>query len=189
MYIAEAIILPTIVNGHLNNGDVEITTEDIFDYNVRTIILRKKGVFYESGDIHRFYVKLEENVEYIARMKITAIYGGFFSITIRGVFTHTTTSENIISSVTKYALEAIYTSDTTGNRYVELIYNFSASPERTEYTLYFNKTGFAGWWWIILSGIGALAILAFIFTFMVIGLISVAKRKKKGKKRRIKKKK
>lgn len=185
--VVEAIILPVIVNGQINDGDIEITTEDIYDYKVRSVILYKKGLLYAGGDIHRFYVALEEGVEYIARIKITSEYGGTYLIRIMGLFTQSSYSEGFSDKLTKHVLETVYTSDTTMDRYVEIIYTPPFLPENPEYTLYFNKTGFAGWWWIILSGIGTLAVLIVVFTFMVIGMASVAKRKK-GKKRKKKKK-
>jgi len=182
--VVEAIILPVIVYGQINDGDIEITTEDIYDYKVRSVILYKKGLLYAGGDIHRFYVALEEGVEYIARIKITAEYGGTYLIRIMGLFTQSSYSEGFSDKLTKHVLETVYTSDTTMDRYVEIIYTPPFLPENPEYTLYFNKTGFAGWWWIILSGIGALAVLIFLFTFAIIGMISVSKRKKKKRKRK-----
>ena len=162
----------------------DITTEDIYDYKVRSVILYKKGLLYAGGDIHRFYVALEEDVEYIARIKITAEYGGTYLIRIMGLFTQSSYSEGFSDKLTKHVLETVYTSDTTMDRYVEIIYTPASPTERPVYTLYFNKTGFAGWWWIALSGIGVLAVLIFMFTFMTIGLITVSKRKKKKKKRK-----
>ena len=182
--VVEAIILPILVNGQLKEGDIEITTDDLIDFKVRPVILYKKGLLYEGGDQHRYYVSLKQDVEYIARMKITAEYGGTFLIRIMGLFTSSAYSEGFTVPLSNHVLETVYTSDTTMDRYVEIIYTPVSPTERPVYTLYFNKTGFAGWWWIILSGIGTLTVLIVIFTFMVIGMISVSKRKKKKKKRK-----
>ncbi len=142
----EAIFLPIIVEGQINNGDIEITTEDLYDFNIRSVILYKKGLLYEGGDIHRFYVSLKQDVEYIARIKITAEYGGTYQISIFGLFTHSSSSEGFTGPLTNYVLETVYTSDVTMDRFVEIIYTPPFLPERPVYTLYFNKTGFAGWW-------------------------------------------
>jgi len=61
-------------------------------------------------------------------------------------------------------------------------YVFFASTQKPTYTLYVNRAGFAGLWWIILSGIGIVAILAVLFTFAIIGMISVAKKRQKKRK-------
>jgi len=183
--VVEAIILPILVNGQLKEGDIEITTDDLIDFNVRPVILYKKGLLYELGDQHRYYVSLKQDVEYIARIKITAEYGGTYLIRIMGLFTQSSYSEGFSDKLTMHVLETVYTSDTTMDRYVEIIYTPASLSEQPVYTLYFNKTGFAGWWWIILSGIGMLTVLIVIFTFMVFGMISFSKRKKKkGKKKR-----
>ncbi len=51
----------------------------------------------------------------------------------------------------------------------------------TKYTLYANRSGFAGIWWMILSGLGVLVILIIIFALLF------SKKKKKPKKRKRKK--
>ena len=51
----------------------------------------------------------------------------------------------------------------------------------SKYTLYANRSGFAGIWWMILSGLGVLVILIIIFALLF------SKKKKKPKKRKRKK--
>lgn len=187
--ISEIIFLPIIVEGQRNSEDIELTTEVINDLNVRKVILRKKGIFSDVGDTHWFKVALKQDVEYVARMKFTAALGGTFIISLTGVSTNTVNFETIGTPVTNYLLEAIYVADGTTTGTLQITYSTpSIHQEFPTYTLYFNKTGFAGWWWIALSGIGTLAVLIFIFTFMIIGMMSVSKRKKtKGKKKKRKK--
>ena len=50
----------------------------------------------------------------------------------------------------------------------------------TNYTLYANRSGFAGIWWMILSGLGAVLVLIFI----IVILSSVFKKKPKKRKRK-----
>jgi hypothetical protein len=183
--IGELIVLPIIIDGQRNSEDSELNTEVINDLYVRKVFLRKKGIFSDVGDTHWFQVALKQDVEYVARMKFTAALGGTFIISLTGVLTNTVNFEVLSNPVTNYLLEAIYIADGTTTGVLQITYSTPAiHQEFPTYTLYFNKTGFAGWWWIALSGIGALAVLAFIFTFMIIGMISVSKRKKKGKRRR-----
>lgn len=180
----EAIFLPIIANGQINNGNTEFTPETILDLKVRSVILRKKGIFSEIGDAHWFHVALKQDVEYIARIKITAAYGGTFFIILRGVSTLSSYSEIFSSPITNHVFEVVYTADGTTTGDLDILYSTLTPLENPTYTLYFNKTGFAGWWWIALSGIGTLMILVFMFTFMIIGLISVSKRKKKKRRKK-----
>ncbi len=175
---------PSIVDGQINNGDLECTTELINDLKVRSIILNKKGIFYQLGDAHWFKVSLKQDVEYKARIKFTEVYGGTFWILLHGVTTSESDIITLVSSETNYVLEVVYVADGTTTGEIQLGYSASAMPENPTYTLYFNKTGFAGWWWIALSGLGTLAVLIVVFSFMIIGMISVTRRKKKGKKRK-----
>ena len=183
----EAIFLPIIANGQINNGNTEFTPETILDLKVRSVILRKKGIFSEIGDAHWFHVALKQDVGYIARIKITAAYGGTFLILLRGVSTLSSYNEIFSSPITNQVLEVVYTADGTTTGDLDILYSTSTPLENPTYTLYFNKTGFAGWWWIALSGIGVLLVLIVNFTFMVIGMTSIAKRKK-GTKRKKKRK-
>ena len=128
---------------------------------------------------------MKQDVEYIARMKVTAAYGGTFYIILWGVSTNANYFNTYSSPITNEVLEIVYTADGTITGQLEIIYSTPIlNQEFPTYTLYFNKSGFAGWWWIALSGIGALAVLIFIFTFMIIGLISVSKKKKKSRNRK-----
>ncbi|MBK5114564.1 MAG: hypothetical protein KGD59_11525 [Candidatus Heimdallarchaeota archaeon] len=53
----------------------------------------------------------------------------------------------------------------------------------TNYTLYANRSGFAGYWWMILIGLGAVLVLV----LLIVVLSSVLRKKKKPKKRKRKK--
>jgi len=183
--ISEIIFLPLIVDGQRNSGDIEITTESINDLNVRKKILRKKGIFFDVGDSHWFKIDLKQGVEYVARMKITAAYGGQFFIALYGVSTSEFYNEIFSTPITNYMIETIYIADGTTTGTLQVFYSTAVlNQEFPTYTLYFNKTGFAGWWWIILLGIGILAIVAFLFTFAIIGIKSVSKRKKTKRKKK-----
>jgi len=51
----------------------------------------------------------------------------------------------------------------------------------TNYTLYANRSGFAGFWWMILSGLGVVIVLILIIVILFKAF------KKKPKKRKLKK--
>jgi len=182
--ITEMIFLPIIVDSQMNSGDIEFTTETIYDLKVRRAFIYRKGIFAEVSDWHIFKFKMKQDVDYVARMKVTAVDGGRFVIAIRGATTLSFHDEDISSPITNYLFETNFTADATTIGQVDVTYILVSSTQNPTYSLYLNKSGFAGWWWIALSGIGAVAVLIFIFTFMVIGLISTSKRKKKTKKKK-----
>lgn len=182
--ITEMIILPIIVDSQRNSGDIEYTTELLNDLKVRRAFIYRKGIFAEGSDWHIFRFSMKQDVEYVARMKVTAVDGGYFIIAIRGATTLSAYYEDISNPITNYLFETKYTADATTTGQVDMTYLFLSSTQNPTYTLYLNKTGFAGWWWIALSGIGALAVLVFLFTFAIMGMISVSKRKKKKEKKK-----
>jgi len=182
--IGEVIFLPIIVNGQMNSGDIEYTTELLNDLTVRRPFIYRKGIFAETSDWHIFRFNMKQGVEYVARMKVTAVEGGYFIIAIRGATNLSVYDETVSSPMTNYLFETKYTGDATTSGQLDVTYILVTSTQNPTYTLYLNKTGFAGWWWIALSGIGALAVIIFLFTFAIIGISSVSKRKKKSKKKR-----
>ena len=182
--ICEVIFLPIMIDGQMNNGDMEFTTEIISDLRIRRPLMYRKGVFEKQSDWHIFKFKMKQGVEYIARMKVTAVDGGYFIVAIRGATNLSVYYEDIVNPITNYLFETKYTGDATTTGQLDVTYILVTSTQNPTYTLYLNKTGFAGWWWIALSGIGALAVLIFIFTFMIIGMISVSKRKKKKRRKK-----
>lgn len=182
--ICEVIFLPIMIDGQMNNGDIEVTTELLNDLKVRRAFIYRKGVFAEVSDWHIFKFEMKQGVEYIARMKVTAVDGGYFSVAIRGATNLSAYFETIGNPITNYIFETKYTGDATTTGQVDVTYILVTSTQNPTYTLYINKTGFAGWWWMALSGIGSLAVLIFIFTFMIVGLVSTSKRKKKKRKRK-----
>lgn len=129
----------------MNSGDIKFTPELINDLIVRKKILRKKGILADIGDTHWFQVALKQNVEYVARMKITAAYGGTFIIALFGVTTNSFYSELFGSPITNHMIETKYTADGTTTGLLQITYSTSIlHQEFPTYTMYFNKTGFAG---------------------------------------------
>lgn len=168
----------------MNSGDIEFTTELLNDLKVRRAFIYRKGIFAEVSDWHIFKFKMKQDVDYVARMKVTAVDGGYFALVIRGATTLSADFDTISSPITNYLFETNYTADATTTGQVDVTYILVSSTQNPTYSLYLNKSGFAGWWWIALSGIGSVAVLIFLFTFAFIGMTSVAKRKKGKKKRK-----
>lgn len=179
--VVQTIILPIIVEGQNTNEENEFTTEDILDLRVRRAIWNKKGTFYETIDMHTFYFKMKQDVKYVTRIKITAEYGGYFFLTLRGFALIGSIAEDFTSPITNQVIEIKAVGDATTNGRVTITYIDSTYVANPVYTFYLNKAGFAGWWWIALSGIAVLAVLVVLITFAIIGMKSVAKRKKMKK--------
>jgi hypothetical protein len=77
----------------------------------------------------------------------------------------------------------IYTPDDTSNHTLLIAKILPFDNVETKYTVYVNRNGFAGIWWMLLVGIGALAAI-----ILTIALILKSTRKKKKKKRKRKRK-
>jgi hypothetical protein len=78
----------------------------------------------------------------------------------------------------------IYTPDDTSNHTLLIAKILPFDNVETKYTVYVNRNGFAGIWWMLLTGIGALAAIV-----LAIALIIRSSRKKKKKKKRKRKRK
>jgi hypothetical protein len=168
----------------MNSGDLEFKTDLIEDEKVRRPFIYRKGVLIEQQDRHTFHFKMKRNAEYVGRVRYTAYQGGYLTIGIYGEITLSYYYEDASTALINYKMEVKYTADATTTGRVELYYLLLTSSQKPTYTLYLNKTGFAGWWWIILSGLSVLAVLIFFVTFSVIGVRSVTKNKKRSRKKK-----
>jgi len=73
----------------------------------------------------------------------------------------------------------LYTPDTTEVYTFTILKIIPIDNAESDYTLYVNRQGIAGYWWMILSGLGALLIIILIFT-----VLFRARKKPKKRKRR-----
>ncbi|NHJ49373.1 MAG: hypothetical protein FK733_16405 [Asgard group archaeon] len=180
----ESIILPIVICGQNNQDGISYTPELINDLVVRKRILFKRGILDQIGDAHYFIIDLKQDKVYIAKIRITTVTSGTFFIRLAGVTTFSATQDTYSSPITNELLETTYTSDATTLGLLSILYSTVMPTDTPSYTLYFNRAGFAGWWWILLSGIGVLALVIVLFVFAFIGMVSVSKNRKKKKKRK-----
>ena len=73
----------------------------------------------------------------------------------------------------------LYTPDSTGNQTLTITKIIPIDNADSDYTVYVNRQGIAGYWWMILIGVGALIII-----ILVIALIIRAIKPKKGKRKK-----
>jgi len=173
------IFLPIFAQAQVDSTVSNIDLNMIDDYHERSLYFFQKGKLNVLSDVHYFRISLKNGNTYSAKLWITASDGGDFIFTLTGDLTNGQIVISTLANLDKELLEFEYTSDATITGVIQIIYINMASPYYPTYTLYVNRAGFAGLWWIILSGIGALAILVILFTFAGIGMRTVAKKKRK----------
>lgn len=173
------IFLPLLVQAQNEPFPSYFNTNLLNDLTERSIYFFKKGVLDDAGDSHYYRIPLREGKNYSVKLWITAPEGGTFVLALFGDLTFgqdlISTSDNLVNEL----LEFEYKSDATITGEIRIIYSVSGSTQKPTYSLYANRVGFAGLWWIVLSGVGILAVLVVLFTFAIIGMISVAKKRRK----------
>ncbi|MBD3190110.1 MAG: hypothetical protein GF308_05680 [Candidatus Heimdallarchaeota archaeon] len=136
------------------------------DEKVRRVILYKKGALgnFLSSDI--YHMKLKEGAQYMFWAKIN-IEGGIFSLAIDGP--GGTKSEvkdwNQDDPESEHVISFYFTPDDGGDHTV-VIASLAAS-DGGDYRLYANRAGFAGYWWMIAAGVGALIVLIFVIVLVI----------------------
>ncbi len=72
----------------------------------------------------------------------------------------------------------LFTPDTTQNHTLIILKSAPFDNVETEYTVYVNRQGFAGIWWMILIGVGALVIIILLIA-LVVRVVKPKKRKRR----------
>jgi hypothetical protein len=146
------------------------------------IILYKKGYLESNGglgDFDSFKVNLKAGKEYVfyARVNIPA---GLFNLLVTGPGGNDGDTETWDETDPKSArvLKFYFIPSDSGEH--DLVMSGTGFSADSTYRIYFNRAGFAGWWWMLLAGIGALAILVLI----IFGITKLFRKKKKKKRRR-----
>ena len=176
------IFLPLFIQAQHENEQTKLDPNLIIDPKERPIYFFRKGIFADTADVHYFQIPFREGKIYLARLWLTAPDGGDFTLSLTGDTTFEIKVTSTYDILRNELLEVVYTSDATISGEIRVLYNNPSSTQKPTYTLYVNRAGFAGLWWIILSAIGIVAILAVLFTFAIIGMISVSKKRKNRKK-------
>ncbi|MFW9922555.1 MAG: hypothetical protein ACFFDW_04610 [Candidatus Thorarchaeota archaeon] len=146
---------------------------------IHKVMLYKTGTLGNIASSDTYHYQLKENVTYYFWVKIK-IPEGAFTLTVIGdggvkiepkAWAEEDPNSDRIIAFT-------FTPSDSGDHLV--IVTVIAATDPGSYILYANRDGFAGWWWMLAAGIGALVVL-----IIVISLIAKAfkPKKKKGKRR------
>ncbi|MFX1537900.1 MAG: hypothetical protein ACFFDI_27220 [Promethearchaeota archaeon] len=150
---------------------------------VYRIILYKKGTLSGSYDENQYKVALKADKEYFFSVKFSAESVGLYNIQtnppgeVWGIGGDFGTWElGDPASIKKLSFTCI--PDVDGEH--TFVVSCGSICGGGTYQIYFNRVGFAGYWWMIAAGVGALAILIII----IIGIAALIKPKKKKRRRR-----
>jgi len=182
-----AMILFTFLPGILtpiiavNNQNNNLSTNTVYDKVHKGFVYLSEtlsGVV--DADFHKIYLK--EGKEYYFSAKfdnpngvwLTLIIANGVDIAIDNGDWDANTPKN------QWKIELILTPTSTDNFTINVNEFNGFDIIDTNYTLYANRSGFAGYWWMILIGVGALAIIILLIALV----IRIAKPKKKGKRRK-----
>jgi len=162
------------MNGHFD--DLTTKGEDTKLYKG---LLYKTGILGNIMSLELYHFQMKANKTYVLRAKFD-ITEGAFSLDVSGpggvhIFPETWSSSEPKSA---RVIQFLFTPTDTGDHtiFVWCIIGNAAG----EYSLYVNQDGFAGWWWMLAVGIGAVLLIVIVF----VGISRAVKPKRKGKKRR-----
>jgi len=148
------------------------------DPTIRKVPLVKTGVLGTLLDYDSYHLELKKDVEYVcwANIKISE---GTFVITAVGAPDFFSTSNNWNSSTPnrKHVVKLTFFASHDGEYTISVA--TVAASEEGKYTLYVNKAGFAGIWWMLL-----IPILVLLLIFGLVFFLRVRKRRKKRARKR-----
>lgn len=181
-------ILLTFLSGFLlpifgsNNNNTNPSLNTVYDKVHKGFLLKSDSLEALLGtDSHK--IELKGGKVYYFDLKVDNSIGGSITAVLTGGSPgHAdigTWDGNDPKSMRRITF--LYTPDTTEIYTLTIIKIIPIDNAESDYTLYVNRQGFAGYWWMILSGLGALLILILIISILFRG------RKKKPKKRKRKK--
>ncbi|MHA1220757.1 MAG: hypothetical protein ACTSQB_03395, partial [Candidatus Heimdallarchaeota archaeon] len=165
----------------LNNKDSDLTINTVYE-KVYKGFLYKEETLEPLGGFDSYIIEMKTGKAYDFNIKIDTTFGVGILITIVGNPGHAvvgTWGPTDDESLRK--IQFMYTPATTGNHTLIIAKILLIDMNENAYTVYVNRNGFAGIWWMIAGGLGALLIL----TIIPVSIIkSVRKKKKKTKKRK-----
>ncbi|NHJ31674.1 MAG: hypothetical protein FK732_02320 [Asgard group archaeon] len=185
-----SFVLLTLLPGILtpifavNNRNTNLSTNATFDtvHNGFVVITETLSGVVDI-DIHK--IMLKANKEYYFSVKFDNPNGIFLSVLVTNSVDYAVEFGNWDANTPRNQWKiAFVLTPTSTDEFTIYIDEFNIIDSiDTVYTLYANRSGFAGYWWMILSGLGVVVVLILI----IVILSSVFKKKKKPKKRKRKK--
>ncbi|MEA2071001.1 MAG: hypothetical protein U9O98_06885 [Asgard group archaeon] len=170
----------TLSTAYFSSGNYPPYTISDEDKTYRMLLYKKGELDYNNGlgDIDSFTMDLKKDKEYVFWTKIK-ISSGVFTLAISGSGGSAGDTETFDTddpdSVRKLTFK--FTPSESGE-YSLAITSFLPNEGGT-YRLYANRSGFAGWWWMALSGVGAIIIVVLI----IVGVIRIFRGPKRKRRR------
>ncbi len=185
------LMLPTVFTSSINLDDAGCKVQALHDDKERSVILYKREDFHNYFEIHYYRLKVKEGASYHLRLKLLTELDANFQLRVQVLKEYgdpVVTGFDVISeeianwgSSTSSEQQVIDLRFQADEDYVFrlVIVKNSGTVNGGDYSLYFNQAGFAGYWWIILAGVGIVVLVVFVITFPILH-----RKKSKGKKRR-----
>ena len=161
-----------------NNPVASVMEEDP---RIRNIFIFTKGTLGNLLSSDTYHLEIKADVQYIIWAKVKISAGAFsLSTSLGSIPMASTYSWNESAKNSERIMKMWFTYTSSGDCTITI--TTLLATEEGSYTLYVNKKGFAGYWWMLL--IGLLIIAALITPFIVLRLKSKKRRKKRRTKRR-----
>ncbi|NHJ49079.1 MAG: hypothetical protein FK733_14930 [Asgard group archaeon] len=181
-----SLILTTVIPGILtpimaaNYSDNNLTTNEAFTKVYKGFLYKKDSLEAFLGT-DSFILYLKGGKTYYFQFKVDNSVGASIMVSLTGSPGHLEFgSWDADDPVSMRKIIFLYTPDATGNATLVITKLIPIDNAESDYTVYVNRQGFAGYWWMILSGVGVLLVLI----LGVVLLIRLLRKKPKKKKRK-----
>ncbi len=172
-------LVPSVLVFATTNTEQQVLTPDEDFPNIHRIFIYTKETLGNIISADTYHMKLKEQKEYYFWTSIN-IEAGSFQLSVTGPGGSHIEAKVWGTSDPKDArkMSFVFTPTSTGN-YTIMVSTLIATDGGT-YQLYVNRSGFAGFWWMI--GLGLLAVIVLLgFPIMI---LRARKKKKKRKRKR-----
>ena len=176
--ILPGILTPIIAENNQNN-DLSINTA--YDKVHKGFVVLSETLS-NLLDIDTHIIELKADKEYYFSVKFDNPNGPFLSLFVsNGVDSGFRNGDwDANTPKNQWKVELVITPTSTDNFTIMISETNGFDLIETNYTLYANRSGFAGIWWMILSGIGVLVVIILV----ILLLFKMFKKKPKKKKRK-----
>ncbi len=171
-------IVTVAIGSNINHNSEVKTNADIDDPKVYRVLLYKEGNLKVLLSADTYHFQMKKNKPYLLQVKID-ITEGWFALKVNGPGGDYLESKMWDTTATKdeRVIEFIFTPTDAGAH--NIIVTCLTGNHIGNYHLFVIQNGFAGWWWMLASGIGLLLLIVIVFA-----VISRSRKPKRKKRRR-----
>jgi len=177
--ILPGMLTPIIAENKQNNNLSPKTAYDKVHNGFVVISETLSGLI----DIDTHQIQLKVDKEYYFSVKFDNPNGVFLSVVVSNGVDGVARAGDWDSNTPKSQWKIVFVlTPTSANEFTIMINEFNGFDMiDTKYTIYANRSGFAGYWWMILSGLGVLLIIILIVSILFRGKKKKPKRRKRKK--------